>query len=156
MTSLEPGKTILYLDAIKKILPHRYPFLMIDRLVDIRPDEGAIGIKNITANEEVFQGHFPQEPVFPGVLIVEAMAQSAATYAAYTEDVDMENKIILFMGVDKAKFRRPVVPGDQLELHVKITHRRPPVWRFSGVGMVDGKKVAEAEFSAMLANPPSA
>lgn len=156
MANLETGQETLYLEDIKKILPHRYPFLMIDRMVDIKPGEGAVGIKNITANEEVFQGHFPQEPVFPGVLIVEAMAQSAATYAAYTEDVDTENKIILFMGVEKAKFRRPVVPGDQLELHVKISHRRPPVWRFSGVGIVDGKKVAEAEFSAMLADPPSA
>lgn len=153
MPTLEPGQTTLYLDAIKEVLPHRYPFLLIDRMINIAPGEGAVGIKNVTANEEVFQGHFPQVPVFPGVLIVEAMAQSAATYAAYTEDVDVDGKIILFMGVEKAKFRRPVVPGDQLELHVKITHRRPPVWRFSGVGIVDGKKVAEAEFSAMLADP---
>ncbi len=155
MKVLTPGKDTLYLDEIKSILPHRYPFLMIDRMVNIVPGEGAVGIKNITANEEVFQGHFPEEPVFPGVLIVEAMAQSAATYAAYTEEVDTDNKIILFMGVDKAKFRRPVVPGDQLELHVKINQKRPPVWRFSGVGIVAGKKVAEAEFSAMLADPPS-
>ncbi len=153
MPTLEPGQTTLYLDAIKEVLPHRYPFLLIDRMINIAPGEGAVGIKNVTANEEIFQGHFPQVPVFPGVLIVEAMAQSAATYAAYTEDVDVDGKIILFMGVEKAKFRRPVVPGDQLELHVKITHRRPPVWRFSGVGIVDGKKVAEAEFSAMLADP---
>ena len=156
MTELESGKSELHINEIKCILPHRYPFLLIDRLTDIRPGEGAVGIKSVTINEDLFQGHFPQEPVFPGVLIVEAMAQSAATYAAYTEDVDMENKIILFMGVDKARFRKPVVPGDRLELHVKITHRRPPVWRFSGVGMVDGRKVADAEFSAMLADPPSA
>jgi len=155
MAALDKNKSILTINDIRKILPHRYPFLMIDRMIDINPCEGAIGIKNISMNEEVFQGHFPQEPVFPGVLIIEAMAQSAATYAAYTEDVDTDNKIILFMGVEKAKFRRPVIPGDVLELHVKIVHRRIPVWRFSGVGIVDGKKVAEAEFSAMLADPPS-
>lgn len=154
MPVLEPGKSTLYIDDIKKILPHRYPFLMIDRLVNIRPDEGAVGLKNISVNEELFQGHFPQQPVFPGVLIIEAMAQSAATYAAYTEDVDTDNKVILFMGVDKAKFRRPVIPGDQLELHVSISHRRPPVWRFTGIAKVDGKKVAEADFSAMLSDPP--
>ncbi len=153
MASLEPGQTTLYLDDIKKILPHRYPFLLIDRMINIDPGEGAVGIKNVTANEELFLGHFPQAPVFPGVLIVEAMAQSAAMYAAYTEDIDMDNKIILFMGVDKARFRRPVVPGDQLELHVRIAQRRPPVWKFAGIGMVDGKKVAEAEFSAMLSDP---
>jgi len=150
----ERGKSTLYIDDIKKILPHRYPFLLIDRLVDIRPGEGAVGIKNVSVNEELFQGHFPQQPVFPGVLIVEAMAQAAAVYAAYTEDVDVEGKVILFMGIDKAKFRRPVVPGDRLEIHVSIAHRRPPVWRFEGIGIVDGKKVAEAEYSAMLSDPP--
>lgn len=154
MTKIEAGLTTLYIDDIKKILPHRYPFLLIDRLVNIDPGNGAVGIKNITVNEELFEGHFPQQPVFPGVLMIEAMAQSAATYAAYIEDVDTDSKVILFMGVERAKFRRPVIPGDQLELHVNITQRRPPVWRFSGIAKVDGKKVAEAEFSAMLSDPP--
>ncbi|MEL6111338.1 MAG: 3-hydroxyacyl-ACP dehydratase FabZ [Pseudomonadota bacterium] len=154
MTQLEPGLDTLYIDDIKKILPHRYPFLMIDRLTNIDPGTGAVGIKNISVNEELFQGHFPQQPVFPGVLMIEAMAQSAATYAAYIEGIDTESKVILFMGVDRAKFRRPVIPGDQLELHVSIAQRRPPVWRFTGVAKVDGKKVAEADFSAMLSDPP--
>ena len=118
MNGCEPGKSVLFIDDLKKILPHRYPFLMIDRLIDIDAENGAVGIKNVTVNEGLFQGHFPQQPVFPGVLIIEAMAQSAAAYAAYTENVDVEGKVILFMGVEKAKFRRPVVPGDRLELHV--------------------------------------
>ena len=134
-----------------QILPHRYPMLMIDRLVDIRAGESAVGIKNVTYNEEFFQGHFPQKAVMPGVLIVEAMAQSAAAYTSYTEELDTNGKVVLFMGIDKARFRKPVVPGDQLRIEVKTVHRRPPVWRFEGEATVDGKKVADAAFSAMLA-----
>lgn len=143
----------LDLAGIKAILPHRYPFLMIDKIVRITPDNGAVGIKNVTNGEHHFQGHFPDVPVMPGVLIIEAMAQSAAAYTAYAEKIDTAGKVVLFMGVDKAKFRKPVVPGDVLELHVRTETRRPPVWKYSGVAKVDGLVVAEAEFKAMLTEP---
>jgi 3-hydroxyacyl-[acyl-carrier-protein] dehydratase len=143
----------LDLAGIKKLLPHRYPFLMIDKIVRITPDDGAIGIKNVTNNEPYFEGHFPEMPVMPGVLIIEAMAQAAAAYTAYAEKVDTEGKVVLFMGVEKAKFRRPVVPGDVLELHVRTATRRPPVWKYAGVAKVGGQVVAEAEFKAMLTEP---
>ncbi|MFC2953079.1 3-hydroxyacyl-ACP dehydratase FabZ [Marinicaulis aureus] len=151
MSKIEPGKSVLEVDELMQILPHRYPILLVDRLVDIVPGEGAVGIKNVTFNEPIFQGHFPQKPVLPGVFMIEAMAQTAAAYTSYTENLDTEGKIVLFMGVDKARFRRPVVPGDQVRIAVRTVQRRPPVWRFEGVATVDGKKVAEAQFSAMLA-----
>lgn len=151
MSKVEPGKSVLNVEELMQILPHRYPLLLVDRLVDIVPGEGAVGIKNVSYGEQFFQGHFPQKPVMPGVLIIEAMAQSAAAYTSYTENLDVEGKVVLFMGVDKARFRRPVVPGDQLRIAVKTVQRRPPVWRFEGVASVDGKRVAEAQFSAMLA-----
>ncbi|MEM9840025.1 MAG: 3-hydroxyacyl-ACP dehydratase FabZ [Pseudomonadota bacterium] len=141
------------LAAIKGVLPHRFPFLLVDKIVEITRDNGAVGIKNVTNNEPYFEGHFPEMPVMPGVLIIEAMAQAAAAYTAYAEEMDTEGKVVLFMGVDKAKFRKPVVPGDQLRLHVSIETRRPPVWKYSGVAKVDGKVVAEAEFKAMLTEP---
>lgn len=150
MTKLEPGKSVLEVEELMVLLPHRFPLLLVDRLVDIKPGEGAVGIKNITYGEPFFQGHFPQKPVMPGVLIVEAMAQASAAYVSYTEDVDVEGKIILFMGVDKARFRKPVIPGDQLRIAVRTVQRRPPVWRFEGIATVDGKRVADAQFSAML------
>jgi 3-hydroxyacyl-[acyl-carrier-protein] dehydratase len=139
--------------GIKQLLPHRYPFLMIDRIVDITKEGGATGIKNVTNNEPYFEGHFPAMPVMPGVLIVEAMAQTAAAYTVITDDLDTEGKVVLFMGIDRAKFRRPVVPGDQLKLHVSIQTRRPPVWKYEGRATVDGQTVAEAEFKAMLTEP---
>ncbi|MEM8771751.1 MAG: 3-hydroxyacyl-ACP dehydratase FabZ [Pseudomonadota bacterium] len=150
-TPLEPGKETLNVEELQQLLPHRYPILMIDRLVDIRPGEGAVGVKNVSFSDQIFQGHFPQKAVMPGVLIIEAMAQAAAAYTSYTEGLDVEGKIVLFMGVDKARFRKPVVPGDQLRIHVSTIQRRPPVWRFSGEAEVDGKRVADAQFSAMLA-----
>lgn len=150
---LERGKSELNVNEIMQLLPHRYPMLMIDRLIDIKPGESAIAIKNVTFNENFFPGHFPQMPVMPGVMIIEAMAQAAAAYTAYTEDIDTENKIVLFMGVDKARFRKPVLPGDQLHIHVKTIQRRPPVWRFEGEAKVNGKTVTEATFAAMLAQP---
>lgn len=148
--ALEPGKSVLEVEEIMQILPHRYPMLLVDRIVDIVPRESAIGIKNVSYNEQFFPGHFPEKAVMPGVLIIEAMAQAAAAYTAYTEELDVENAIVLFMGVDKARFRKPVVPGDQLKLHVSTSQKRPPVWRFDGVAMVDGVKVADASFAAML------
>lgn len=155
MHNIEPGKSILEVGEVMQILPHRFPFLLIDRLVEIKPGESAVGIKNVTVNEHFFQGHFPQKPVMPGVLIVEAMAQAAAAFTSYTENLDVENKIVLFMGVDKARFRRPVVPGDQLRILVRTAQKRPPVWRFEGEAFVDGKLAADASFSAMLAHVPN-
>ncbi|MEE2693122.1 MAG: 3-hydroxyacyl-ACP dehydratase FabZ [Pseudomonadota bacterium] len=149
--ALEPGKTTLDVNELMQLLPHRHPMLMIDRLIDIKAGESAIGVKCVTYNEPFFPGHFPQKPVMPGVLIIEAMAQAAAAYTAYTENLDVEGKIVLFMGVDKARFRRPVVPGDQLMIHVKTVQRRPPVWRFEGEAVVNGQRVADASFAAMLA-----
>ncbi|MEZ5895941.1 MAG: 3-hydroxyacyl-ACP dehydratase FabZ [Parvularculaceae bacterium] len=149
--TIEPGKSTLYIDEIKQILPHRYPFLLIDRLVEIQPGESAVAIKNVSANEEFFQGHFPQKPIMPGVLIIEAMAQGAAVFTSYTENLDADGKIVLFMGVDKARFRKPVVPGDQLRIRVRTVQRRAPVWKFEGIATVDGEKVADAQFAAMLA-----
>lgn len=150
---LEPGKSTLEVEELMQLLPHRFPLLLVDRLVDIKPGEGAVGIKNVSYGEPFFQGHFPQKPVMPGVLIVEAMAQAAAAYVSYTEEVDTSGKIVLFMGVDKARFRRPVIPGDQLRIAVRTAQRRPPVWKFEGIATVDGKRVAEAHYSAMLSQP---
>ncbi len=152
MTTIEPGKSVLDIDELMQLLPHRYPMLLVDRLVDIKPGEGAVGIKNVSMGDPYFQGHFPQKPVMPGVLIIEAMAQAAAAYTSYTENLDVEGKLVLFMGVDKARFRRPVVPGDQLRIAVRTVQRRAPVWRFAGEATVDGKRVAEAHYSAMLAH----
>lgn len=151
MSKIEPGKSVLEVEELMQLLPHRYPIMLVDRLVDIVPGEGAVGIKNVSYGEQIFQGHFPQKPVMPGVLIIEAMAQSAAAYTSYTEDLDTDGKVVLFMGVDKARFRRPVIPGDQLRIAVRTVQRRAPVWRFEGIASVDGKRVAEAQFSAMLA-----
>ncbi len=151
MTKLEPGKTVLELDELMLLLPHRFPFLLIDRLVDIKSGDSAVGIKNVSYSDQIFQGHFPQKPVMPGVLIIEAMAQAAAAFTSYTENLDTDGKIVLFMGVDKARFRKPVIPGDQLRIDVRTVHRRAPVWRFQSTAYVDGNRVADATYSAMLA-----
>lgn len=141
------------LAGLKRLLPHRHPMLMVDRIVDVTPHDGAVGIKCVTNTEPYFPGHFPDYAVMPGVMIVEAMAQTAAAYTAYTEEIDTLGTVVLFMGIDKAKFRRPVVPGDRLELHVKVIHRRPPVWKYESRAVVDGKVVADAIFSAMQTAP---
>lgn len=132
-----------------KALPHRYPFLMIDRIVDMRGDESAIGIKNVTANEPQFLGHFPENPVFPGVLLVEGMAQTAGAICIFASKLDGP-KNVFFMTIDKAKFRKPVTPGDTVEYHVtKIAHKRN-MWWYRGEAKVGGVVVAEAEVGAML------
>jgi 3-hydroxyacyl-[acyl-carrier-protein] dehydratase len=135
---------------IMQMIPHRYPFLMIDRMVGVVPGESATGIKNVTINEFFFQGHFPQRPVMPGVLIVEAMAQTAAVLVVHTLGADAEGKLVYFMSVDNARFRRPVVPGDTLHVHVVRQRNRGNVWKFDGHAKVDGKLVAEATFAAMI------
>jgi 3-hydroxyacyl-[acyl-carrier-protein] dehydratase len=133
---------------IHKFLPHRYPFLMVDRIIEIEPGKKAIGIKNVTINEEFFQGHFPGEPIMPGVLIIEAMAQVAGILAFRSGAT--VGKSVYFMSIEKAKFRKPVVPGDQLRLKIHILQQRGNVWRFSGHAIVEEKVAAEAEFTAMV------
>ena len=133
---------------IQKLLPHRYPFLFVDRIIDIEPGIKAVGIKNVTINEEFFQGHFPGHPIMPGVLIIEALAQVAGVLA-FRSGIS-EGKSVYFMSIDKAKFRKPVVPGDQLRLEISILQQRGNVWKFSGNAVVEEKVVAEAEFTAMV------
>ena len=142
---------VIDVNRIMKGLPHRYPFLMIDRVVDFVPDEGAIGIKNVTFNDNFFQGHFPGNYVMPGVLIVEAMCQTAGVVVCETLGPDEGYGVsVFFMSIEGAKFRRPVTPGDQLRLNVRKDRQRGNVWRFEGTATVDGAKVAEATFTAMV------
>ncbi|MBX3531850.1 MAG: 3-hydroxyacyl-ACP dehydratase FabZ [Rhizobiaceae bacterium] len=137
------------ISRLMELLPHRYPFLMIDRIVDIDGDESAVGVKNVTFNEPHFTGHFPAMPVMPGVLIIEAMAQTAGAICLHKMDRG-EPAIVFFMTVDGAKFRKPVVPGDRLELHVRKLKQRGGIFRYAGEAIVDGVKVAEAEVQAMV------
>lgn len=137
-------------NRIMEMIPHRYPFLMIDKVVDIVEDDSATGIKNVTINEPFFQGHFPKHPVMPGVLIIEAMAQTAAVLVVKTMGEDTEGKLVYFMTVDNARFRKPVVPGDQLHIHVKKDRSRGAVWKFKGEVKVNDVLVTEASFSAMI------
>ena len=138
------------IQRIMQMIPHRYPFLMIDRVVDVTAGESATGIKNVSINESYFQGHFPQRPVMPGVLLIEAMAQTAAVLVVRTLGPDAEGKLVYFMSIDNARFRRPVVPGDTLAVRVRRQHNRGNVWKFEGEAMVDGKVAAEATFAAMI------
>jgi len=133
---------------IQKFLPHRYPFLLVDRIIEIEPGTKAIGIKNVTFNEGFFQGHFPGQPIMPGVLIIEAMAQVGGLLA-FCSGVNV-GKTVYFMSIEKAKFRKPVVPGDQLRLEINVLHQRGNVWKFSGNAIVEEKVAAEAEFTAMV------
>jgi 3-hydroxyacyl-[acyl-carrier-protein] dehydratase len=135
---------------ILQMIPHRYPMLMVDRVIDMNLDHSAVGIKNVSINEPFFQGHFPSEPVMPGVLIIEAMAQTAAVLVMSSFGTESEGKLVYFMSIDGVRFRRPVVPGDRLELHVEKIQSRANVWRFSGKAMVEGKVAAEATFAAMI------
>jgi 3-hydroxyacyl-[acyl-carrier-protein] dehydratase len=135
---------------IMRCIPHRYPFLLIDRVVEIVADVYAVGIKNVSINEPHFQGHFPTEPVMPGVLIVESMAQTAAVLVVATLGPESEGKLVYFMSVEGAKFRRPVVPGDQMRVRVERAQRRANVWKFRGQATVEGAVAAEASFAAMI------
>ena len=132
-----------------KLLPHRYPFLLIDKIEQVNGDESAVGIKNVTFNEPHFNGHFPGEPIMPGVLIVEAMAQTAGAISA-KQHSGGSRKLVYFMTIDETRFRQPVVPGDRLELHVKKTKQRGQIFKFDCQALVDGKKVAEAKIGAMM------
>lgn len=137
-------------NRIKEMIPHRYPFLMIDKVVEVVTGESAVGVKNVTINEPFFQGHFPSRPVMPGVLIIEAMAQTAAVLVVHTLGAEFEGKLVYFMTIDDARFRRPVGPGDQLRIHIRKDRHRGPVWKFSAEAKVDGVLVAEASYSAMI------
>lgn len=153
MDQAAPPTTTIEAYGIAQIMaaiPHRYPFLLIDRVVDLVLDQSAVGVKNVTINEFFFQGHFPSEPVMPGVLIVESMAQTAAVLVVATLGENAQGKLVYFMSVDNAKFRRPVVPGDQIRVHVTKVQRRMNVWKFSAQAKVDGQVVAEATYAAMI------
>ncbi|QBY00547.1 3-hydroxyacyl-ACP dehydratase FabZ [Rhodophyticola sp. CCM32] len=146
------------IDLIQRIIPHRYPFLLIDRLRDIVPFTSAVGVKNVTFNEPHFQGHFPGTPIMPGVTIIEAMAQTAAAMVGISMDMADKELLVYFMAIDKCKFRRKVVPGDVLELSVTVSRGKPggKVWKFQGTGTVDGEMAAQAEFTAMMDLPDPA
>jgi len=152
MNDATAGATLETLDIIRILdyLPHRYPFLLIDRIIDIRGDESCVGIKNVTINEPQFQGHFPLRPVMPGVLMIEAMAQTAGVIAMHAQGEVERPKSVYFVTIDKAKFRKPVGPGDRLEFHMtKTAHKRSIYW-YEGRALVDGVLVCEAQISAMI------
>jgi len=142
------------INGLLRLLPHRYPFLLVDRIHSIDGDNSAIGVKNVTFNEPHFVGHFPGQPVMPGVLIVEAMAQTAGAICL-KKTAGEKPSLVYFMTIDNAKFRRPVIPGDQLELHVKKMKNRGNIWKYACEAIVDGSKVAEAEITAMMTPPES-
>jgi 3-hydroxyacyl-[acyl-carrier-protein] dehydratase len=136
--------------GIMQAIPHRYPFLLIDRVVEVKRNQSAVGVKNVSVNESFFAGHFPNHPVMPGVLIIESMAQTAAVLVVETLGPDARGKVVYFMSIEGAKFRRPVMPGDQMRVHVAKERNRGNVWKFHGVARVDGVAVAEATFAAMI------
>src|SRR3954454_22441710 len=148
----QQGKKIGIVDIqqIMRDIPHRYPFLLLDRVVELVPNQSAIGIKNVSVNEPFFAGHFPNHPVMPGVLIIESMAQTAAVLVVETLGPEAAGKVVYFMSIEGAKFRRPVVPGDQWRIHVVKDRNRGNVWKFHGIARVDGTPVAEATFAAMI------
>ncbi|HEX3863108.1 MAG TPA: 3-hydroxyacyl-ACP dehydratase FabZ [Stellaceae bacterium] len=144
--------TQIDVQRIMEMIPHRHPFLMIDKVIDVVANKHATGIKNVSINEHYFQGHFPTRPVMPGVLIIEAMAQTAAVLVVHTLGPESEGKLVYFMSVDNARFRRPVVPGDCLHIHVTKQRHRANVWKFEGRAEVQGQLMAEAVFAAMILN----
>ena len=135
---------------VMEMIPHRHPFLLIDKVTEVVASESAVGLKNVTINESFFQGHFPRRPVMPGVLIIESMAQTAAVLVVETLGAAAQGKLVYFMSIDTARFRRPVVPGDTLRVSVTKVKHRGAVWKFSGEAHVDGKLCAEAIFTAMI------
>jgi 3-hydroxyacyl-[acyl-carrier-protein] dehydratase len=138
------------INGIMRMIPHRYPFLMVDRVVELVPNESAVGVKCVSAAEPHFQGHFPVRPIMPGVLIIEAMAQTSAVLVCHSLGSEAADKLVYFMSIDSARFRKPVVPGDVLHIHVTKRHTRGAVWKFEGKAMVDDKVAADATFAAMI------
>jgi len=154
--AIDPDLPSVDVLAIKRMIPHRYPFLMIDRVVNLRSNVSAVGIKNVTVNEPHFDGHFPARPVMPGVLVVEAMAQTAAVLVVHTLGFEDSDRLVYFMSIDMAKFRSVILPGDTLELHVEVMRSRGKVWKFRGAGLVGDRLAAEAEYTAMIMSPEDA
>ena len=152
----EPQPKLESADIVKllELLPHRYPFLLVDRIVDIDSDNSCIGVKNVTYNEQIFTGHFPQAPIFPGVLLIEGMAQTAGAICA--RKTRAGTNLVYFMTIDNARFRRPVVPGDRVEFHVVKQKQRGNIWKFHCDAKVDGQLVAEADIGAMIVNKEDA
>ena len=149
----KPG-TVIDINRIMRMIPHRYPFLLIDRIVELVPNTRAVVIKNVTYNEPFFQGHFPGHPIMPGVLIVESMAQTAAVMVMETLQRTSEGVVVYFMSIDEARFRKPVGPGDTVHIHVEKQRQRGNVWKFRGEAKVDGVLMAEAVFTAMIVETP--
>jgi len=147
----EQPKVVMDINEIRKWIPHRYPFLLIDRVMEIVADSHIVAIKNVTANEEFFQGHFPQQPVMPGVLIIEAMAQAAGVFARYSEPELVKNKTFYLVGVDNFKWKKQVVPGDQLCITMRSVKKRNPLWIMEGEVLVDGKVVTSGTLTAAAA-----
>jgi len=143
-------ETVISIQRIMQMIPHRYPILLVDRMIDVKKDESAIGLKNVTINEAFFEGHFPSAPVMPGVLIIEAMAQTAAILVVDTLGKEVEGKLVYFMAIDDCKFRKPVTPGDQMHIHVQKVKSRGMIWKFSGQAKVGGTLCAEATVTAMI------
>ena len=144
--------TLETIDILKlmELLPHRYPMLLVDRIIDVDRDESAVGIKNVTFNEPHFQGHFPDRPVMPGVLVIEAMAQTAGAICVFSALGSVKPKVVYFMTIDECRFRKPVIPGDQVHLHMTKIKNRRNMWWYKGEAKVDGIVVAEATVSAMV------
>jgi 3-hydroxyacyl-[acyl-carrier-protein] dehydratase len=149
-TTVNDQPKVIDINRIMQMIPHRYPFLMVDRVEDVRRNESAVGIKNVTINEPFFQGHFPSRPVMPGVLIIEAMAQTSAVLVVETLGEKAEGKLVYFMSVENARFRKPVGPGDQLHIHVFKERSRGNVWKFRSEAKVNEILVAEASYAAMI------
>jgi len=149
-TALKETAISIDIEGVMRMIPHRYPFLMIDRIVDLIPGAEATGIKNVSINEPYFQGHFPSRPVMPGVLMIEAMAQTAAVVVVHSLGPQSEGRLVYFMSVESARFRKPVFPGDTLHVRVVRQRNRGNVWKFSGEAKVDGVLVAEAVYTAMI------
>ena len=141
---------MLDINMIKKILPHRYPFLLVDRILEIDPGKRIVGLKNVTMNEPYFQGHFPDFPILPGVIIIEAMAQTGGLFVFAQNPEEAVNKNLFFSGIDKARFRKPVIPGDQMIIELEMLKHRGQLWKFRGKATVNGELVAEAELLASI------
>lgn len=144
------AETLIDIENIIKMIPHRYPILLVDRIIEFEADVRAVGLKNVTFNEPHFQGHFPDKPIMPGVLIIEALAQTAAVFVVETLGNEARDKLVYFMSIDNAKFRKPVVPGDSLHLEVNKISNKRGAWKFAAEARVEGKKVAEATIMAMI------
>lgn len=153
---MEENKTNIDINQIMEMIPHRYPILLVDRIIELSKGESAVGLKNVTMNEPQFMGHFPGYPVMPGVLIIEAMAQTAALVVVDFLGEEAKGKVVYFMTIDDARFRKPVTPGDSMHVHVEKIRSKGPVWKFKGVAKVGDKVCAEATFSAMITETEAA